>query len=349
MAKLEVFTYVPAAVALAEGSTEFGTLTLPLTTEQIGMLDAREREALAEYCRSDSRCLHVKGMGWTGVRNAIRAEVDKAFIEEAKRADRIAQEVAHLNELIERLKQGRYFDPDSMPPEPLRGLDVPYSHTGCPELDRLWHEFDNRRAEGKARCIENADAKLQPDDMKRVGTVRYWGGRLSVPTPRADSIAHQAEQNAATEAAELAEAHRIMERAMLLGCGTADQVERYDAGVLPTSEFDTVAKRSLFGWINVPLYVPLKDSDVEHSEHCDDGEVKFATSHHDGALKKGQWETLKRIREAAPKDAEVEVREHRGYCNDCDHGVIHEIRLGVRVSIKWAGETYTREYGLPDV
>lgn len=150
---------------------------------------------------------------------------------------------------------------------------------------------------------------------------------------------------AQAEADRLNAEHDAARRLVLVSHGRADQVERFDADVLPEEELRHVAMQKFFGGINLPTYKPIDESKVQHSDDCDRPDARFCSSDHDGKpLTSAQWASLKKVRAAAPEGSEVSVREHRGWCNTdaCDASGV--TRYGVRVSISWAGLVLVQEY-----
>jgi hypothetical protein len=297
--------------------------------------------------------LELKLPGWDGVVDALRRKTARALEEAAKQAAARAAEKAAIMRGIELLQKNEYFKQNSMPPTSEIIVCSPsYGHDDA-ECKRLFQQFSGLKQEWRARLIREADAAIDPktcteESRKRASDVRSAGRGQPpyVDTPNADAcLALARERESAARAAE-ATKNREQTIALLEELGAPDQIERYNAGVLPEEEFERLAKTKLFAGIDVPLYSSLTDRDVTHVDYCD-GRVKFKSEEYKDSLTAAQWASLKALRAAVPEGALVELREHSGYCVEtgCDEVVT---RLGARVTIEWAGDSYTREYALPE-
>ncbi len=150
-----------------------------------------------------------------------------------------------------------------------------------------------------------------------------------------------------------AEAKRVRQeqrRAIVVGQGTEEQLERFDAGVLPNDEFVALAEQQLFApFEGLAAYVPLVESDLDHVEDCQgdpEDDVRFGSSEADRSeWDADEWAGIKRVRAVAEpvSGATSQVREHRAHCRQCQAELY---RYGVRVSIEYAGERYDREFAI---
>ena len=209
--------------------------------------------------------------------------------------------------------------------------------------------LEHRATAGGVGCCRPSD--LGPEYDGPLHTTGYVAYDLKIVRKHEPAAVEEAEREVerlraaiATEKERVKTEHRRLERGLLTDYGTPNQVERFDAGVLPDEEFERVAKKALFTTFDgFPVYTPLTDGDVDHVEACDEADAKFRSDSYDGPLDAEEFDTLKRLRAVAPQGVEVEVREHTGYCRYCD---AEAKRLSVRVTIEFAGCSYQRSYAL---
>jgi len=142
----------------------------------------------------------------------------------------------------------------------------------------------------------------------------------------------------------------IIIAAMLREHGTASQVERYKAGVLPWSEIKTVVRMLLMGKLDEAgflHYEQIGDA-VDHAEYCP-GEEAGCEVHYTAddmaTLNAGQWEAVKCARELAP-DCTVTPVLHRAWAS-CNENVETQ-RPALRVEGELHGIKVSRSYALTD-
>jgi hypothetical protein len=143
----------------------------------------------------------------------------------------------------------------------------------------------------------------------------------------------------------------IDERTWVVAYGSSEQLERFDAGVLPPEELAALIEPHLFAPLNgFERYTLLEDADVDHEPNCRRPDIRFRTRPHASALISGldadEWQRVKSMRAAvAGRDNRVEVREHQALCRGCDPKV-RLVRLSVRVTVVGSYSKYRREYAL---
>ena len=163
------------------------------------------------------------------------------------------------------------------------------------------------------------------------------------------------EEREKRQEAERAAAAKALVRAFLAEHGDSDQVERFDAGVLPAFELEMTLSDLAFRLLNE---YPLFDLILEHQvldalptfdpkfsiEDYTDCEVLFR-SIEATELNRDQWAQLKAMRAACPA-AKIEARLHQATLDhqDVPWGVIE--RLGALATVKVAGVEVRREYAL---
>jgi len=358
METLQINTHLHAVTALSLGLTEHGKGHVAPTAAELLALTSEQRTELARYVTRATLCnyLELSAPGWAGVIEAIDAIIEKKRAEAEDRERCIERERESFRGL---LTSGRYYEA-GLPLREITAYGPNYSRDD-PEAQRLWAAVEAARRAERARIILEADAALayatdaessgkpSPEIRRVLEAAQRWvgGGKGYAfdPIP-ARAVEFEARARAEDEAAkaQIADGTRRLERGLLTDYGTVDQVERYDAGVLPADEFVRVAKARLFApLVDFATYARLDVSDVEHSDECYEGKVKFRSEEYTGPLSADQWARLQELRTAVPEGAAVELREHTAYCSSCDEIAT---RLGARVTIEWAGEKYAREYSV---
>ena len=199
-------------------------------------------------------------------------------------------------------------------------------------------------AEAKAKAEKLAEEMAAPIDtylVRRDGAWKPTG--LDYNHPRNKDVLAEAERRNQAEADAYAECIGMF----VAEHGTLDQCDRYEAGVLPQAELDTMLREFVFqGMADLARYEKIRKSDIEHdSDYGGEHEVSFSASEQ-GPLTTEQFAVLTEIQEASPTGAEVEVRKHVGYCQDdsCPEVVR---RLSALVTVTWNGRELSREFALP--
>jgi hypothetical protein len=195
--------------------------------------------------------------------------------------------------------------------------------------------------------LEAADAAV--DSLERASLIReaargtYTLARIA--TPRSDALVEAARQAAkAREQVEI-DRQRAEQRALLEQWGDAEQLERFDAGVLPEAELRATVGANI--WPNLPRYVKLVREDVTSQCAGDEAcEVQFGTSAlgDDATYAAGEWAALKAVRSAlADREAEITVVRHWARCRESHHEVC---RLAAHVTLTIAGLELERRFAV---
>lgn len=126
--------------------------------------------------------------------------------------------------------------------------------------------------------------------------------------------------------------------------GTASQIQRYEATLLPSLELKELIAADLFSALaEFPRYERMTASDVcgEGAEREDDEHVKFSNSEA-AEVPADTWDIYLAIKAAAGESVSIEVRLHHGRC-ECD-GVPSQERYGVKVVKALGSFTIAREF-----
>jgi hypothetical protein len=135
--------------------------------------------------------------------------------------------------------------------------------------------------------------------------------------------------------------------------GTASQLERYDAGLLPDDELFALARTVLFApFAGFRRWVKLAPADLMHRRGCH-GDVAFETRSAPD-LNAEEWAMFKTIRDVVFEandnvlrehhtSGDVSIVEHAGTCAVCGAQVFAR---SASVRIEWAGRPLSREYSL---
>jgi len=285
--------------------------------------------------------------------DGVRAELDRLL---QKRREKVAERTKNMEaekdsyrEQIRHLEQGSYYQP-GLPLK--RAVDYfwpssPNYGRHDPEAQALWSRVGELRKAEAIRILMAIDADLSRDDSETRAAlfreVNYWGPREAV-IPNAVLFAQQDREAAKRQEREEAEQQRRQLRALIAEHGTEEQLERFDAGVLPDDEQDDIARKKLFGVFDAAPFQKLTEDDIEHEEGCArDGDEAFG-SEVATELSAEAWAALKRLRAQAPEDATIEARRHDGWCRDC--GGTSAPRWSARVKRTVAGRSYRQSYAL---
>lgn len=169
MSQLIVHTHFSSKDALRLGVTEAGRIQLRPTAEQLQMLSADERAALAQFTSLDVdkdkprtwyEVLDVTEPGWDGAVAGLRAEMAKDAEKKTERAAHIERERASYRTI---LAADRLYAPTL----PLRSVQPEVSWNGSPnysqddpEAQSLWRQIKERSARERIEVIRAADAAL---------------------------------------------------------------------------------------------------------------------------------------------------------------------------------------------
>lgn len=213
---------------------------------------------------------------------------------------------------------------------------------------------DAELADARARIDAAMDA-MRRDPRHIPNSMPYPNGYKALPEHPVWAEIERREQSAkdaAERAAKAAEDEkRAFVRTFLAEHGTPDQVERFDAGLLPEKEYlDAMAEQVFAPFKDFPLYQKMMRAEVyealsaEQGELVDAGDLKAQFRAADATeATAAEWQTLKQIQAAMP-DAECKLRLHEASFDheDIPWGVIS--RKGIQVKAKLGPFSFVREY-----
>lgn len=160
--------------------------------------------------------------------------------------------------------------------------------------------------------------------------------------PRDLAARAEAVREARKEAAESANM-RAIEAA--LSTAPSHVLERWQAERLPKSELTEALANVAFAALDLPRYEKLQDSDVEHSDECDDqSDTRVRTTEYDGELDAEEWESWKTVKAAIEAAGfEAELRKAEIYCATCRES---HTRLQARATTTIGGINVMRNYAI---
>lgn len=148
---------------------------------------------------------------------------------------------------------------------------------------------------------------------------------------------------------------RRIEREFVSAHGSANQNERWIAGLLPHDELLALVRAQLFSpFVAFRRWQKIEPNDVRHERGCSGGEIHFFTqkpSH----LTHDEWSMFKKITTAVDAangsgalvrhhvQATIELVEHVGRCNTCSAELFGR---AANIRVVWAGRPLSREYNL---
>ncbi len=127
--------------------------------------------------------------------------------------------------------------------------------------------------------------------------------------------------------------------------GTINQQGRSVAGLLDRREILDAMHEQVFAPLNLTRYQKLTDYDIECEDECYEKECKYE-SYPPESMSAETWDSYcvigEQVRRIYP-DAELQIREHRGWCDNCDAEII---KLAVKVIIRQGVINFTQEFEL---
>ncbi len=127
--------------------------------------------------------------------------------------------------------------------------------------------------------------------------------------------------------------------------GTINQQGRFAAGLLDRQEILDSIHEQVFAPLNLTRYQKLTGYDIECEDECYEKECKFE-SYPPESVGASDWDSYCAIETRVHEvysDAEIEIREHRGWCSNCDAEII---KLAVKVTIRQGVINFTQEFEL---
>ena len=124
--------------------------------------------------------------------------------------------------------------------------------------------------------------------------------------------------------------------------GTASQIMRYEAGLLPSLELKELIAADLFsGLAEFPRYAKMRAICGGGAENEDDEHVEFSNQEAT-EVPPDTWDTYQAIKAAAGESVSIEIRLHHGRC-ECE-GVPVQERFGVKVVKALGSRNIAREF-----
>lgn len=232
------------------------------------------------------------------------------------------------------------------------------------------HAKEKAEEEAKRKAIIAADVEKNILEVLAWPLARFLDSgklreKVSAPAHLPDDVQSLAEKDARlaariAEAEELAASYAKDARAAVVSRGTASQIERHAAGVLPESEYTEIVKIALFEpFGDAQLYIKMTKNDLSHADECEGG-CKFSTEDYSGGLTEQQYDSRKAVLEIVDAIGSADAldvagtitiasttRQHEAYCSsDVQECTACLTRLSERVTIEFAGVKYTREFAL---
>lgn len=367
MAQLYVDLTISAADALAAGQTRAGVMRVPLTAAILEPLTAEERAELARACTEDEgKGVHyelrltVRSVSPEGIAAAVRERI----AERAAKAANAAEKQRRIDAIFAGPREARVVHAENKLPgeqwserADVREL-IGYSDSHSDKRLRAEIAELNRadeRAHDSRLLDEPAEQHVVQDKngawevRAAVSATRHTSGPSVTRYPRAYARAQElaSARNAERKAAQKAEYEAVLREAL-----SAEQWERYEAGVLPTDERDSAVRAHLFAGVDLSEYARITDDDVSHDEGCSDPDVDYDTtsfSELSGAtMGASEYAAAKRLLAAFgahPRLDSIVWVLHTAECSDRDCSGSVE-RYGARVTLRVNGHTYSREYAI---
>lgn len=317
---------VRAADAVRAGKAQSGRLTVDLAQADLDALSPAQREQLANVLASGSPIL------WRAIESSVPEVVRLLDLGIATRAQAQAREAAEQREreteycaAAERVVAER----ETCGRAPSLRISWPYAGQGSDSRQQIYLEIA-ARPEVVAWQAE-IDAANEAE-------------RLAQQARDADRAAAEAEAEKLDAAAKA----RYVEAAaeLVRTVGTADQVARLAAGVLPVAERDALVHDVAFAPLAARArYERLTKADAPHADDCEGADkISFRAEAEDDGVTADQWAQIEILRELMPA-AEIHVRWHHVVCEAeyCPVG----LRWSALVTVQWHGRALTREYALP--
>lgn len=149
--------------------------------------------------------------------------------------------------------------------------------------------------------------------------------------------------------------HNRAVRRLLQDHGSANQYERWEAGLLPEHELLALARNLLFSPFRAfTRWAKLNTFDMQHDDSCSGGSPTYSTRE-PRSLTHDEWALFKSISDAVSRanssgllqrhgaTASVSVVEHVGRCSVCS---VETYGRAANIRIEWAGRPLSREYTL---
>jgi hypothetical protein len=356
--QLHVRVYVSARDALLAGDTRAGEQLIPITAALLSELSTPERKVLADHSEGGNKTLHLPNAAQATIIAALR------FIAQEQAAEQAEQEAKalRLQELLAGPREGRLaYNRDKPVGRRWIVSDEFEDLTTIASKERANAHKEARRTNADEATAHDAALLEAPvedhvrltegGNWEEVPEVResYYDGATSrylYPRARERATALAAARNKEQHAAEQASFDNVVKLAL-----SAEQWERYQAGVLPNSEKDEAMCALLFGWWDgLPEYTAIQDEEIEHNEDCCERETRHrqrsSQNMSDLAMKPREYVAAKIILSAwqnHPQLHGIEWVRHYADCPACDGEVV---RFAARVKLLVSRNMYSRDYAI---
>lgn len=394
---MKVWIYINAKAAILAGKAVSGVRSITLTDDQIGSLNNEERHALAQVphldhpTEPDQKWIKVFGNDdgiefaeptFAELRRGLNVTIDKKLAAEAEKQERRRKEAEKtIARLEDAAKTGAslyghdrdasktrfvacdanaYAWPDDLVPAAHAALDA-Y------EQARVKRE-EERRSLREAELLKSIDTARASGDLS---TLFYDGSLPSAEFSEETNAKVEAfnawvisERGALKQARLNEEAKRRDAKATAIRAwGTPDQVERYEAGVLPDEEALALIRDRVFAPLSsFPRYQTIDKADVRKASYANRDEETLGTTidfeaEDTAEFSARRWAAFKAIKLAAETCTKLNTfeaaetvqlvgRVHRGGFEEASAWLIE--RYSAKVTIVWQGWKFSREYALPD-
>lgn len=365
MESIKIAVRVPLAAAVAAGRSNYGETVVVLTDSDVASLSDGARRLLYTSDRSDQRGLVFVSTShdcigqpsrWNhpGPLDLTEATVDAVIAE----MERIAREPAKREAEAASKRAASVASAIAAPADDWIGERA--------SSERAWFSTDCAGAElsrgrsgwGHARPkVDTSPRGIYLDDIAKaspeIAAHRATIERTVLPAKVAAWEVRYAEWCAFVEQAKREEEEQAAravagQRALVAERGTSDQLERFDAEVLPEDELIELARAAWIPPSDRPVYTKLTRGDADHDgDDCEPPHISFAAEPHDGPWSSGEWAQIKAMRAqyGSIEGCTVTPIRHVATCDRCD---AKTVRFGVRVRVERFGLRAQVEYAMGD-
>lgn len=386
METIKIALNVEKTDALAAGCTKYGSYVYEVTKEVLGLLNDKERVFLAEasppgFLLPEEADGAISSL--TVPPEATDNQIATRIIARYKTvAVSRAKKKAEIDAATTRILAMSYAE--LVEAEALRCSPESMTYwSQCKDAELARKSEAGREALMKAYKLQEKirDEERKADLVNRISDIpldKLWDKHLNTQNdsfavcsvsdfwcvrdvPEVQQRCEQAyrwylEQQAAAKAQ--VEADKACYEAYIREHCSQTQRERFEAGRLDKKEvLAQVIEEMMPSTEAFRAWEGIQSEDIPHLDpedpngYCDGPKIKFSAENHDGVLSDVEWEHLKQITDAAKarcKDASVKVRMHSGWCaqDNCPGPAVQ--RMGILVTVRWAGEKLQREYAMPE-
>jgi hypothetical protein len=364
METIKISVNVSRGVALANSQVQYGTVEYSPTADDLATLTDAQRATFARVLAGAYGALiesTVAPVTWAEIVRTLDG-VDAAEVEVAEVCSRFAAavEAAIANPeptaLLMCHSGGEWSAVEY-------GPGGAYTEFGAQEIR---HPLGvNCNSKGRYVYVYRSDVyraalgRLEKEAARRAEIANAeWHARMHAASPRELSqlsweearnlSADDTKRLAAYRAAQRAQQEEANEAAIeaALQSAPAHVLGRWRDGRLPEAELKRALCDVAFAEIGLPPYVKIDDSELEHSDDCDEPDARVSSEEYGGELDAEEWESWTAAKTAIEAAGfEPELRQVRMYCaNDgCDNVVT---KLQARASTEIGGVSLVRGYAI---